>query len=236
MRVLTDLHTHSVASTHGYSTVQEMAAQAAIMGLELFALTDHGPTLPDAPHPWHFETMKRIPREINGVTVIRGVEANVVNENGELDFLCDRKNAIELVIASSHTSTFLPQSVEQYSKMWHGVIRNPDVDILGHMVYGEYIGDFDSIMKSAKEYNKAVELNNSYAVSLYEETREIAKKCMEIGTLVSVDSDAHISFEIGKYDAVYKILDEIGFPEELVMNLNRERVLKYLCGKKGLVI
>ena len=237
MKILTDLHTHSVASTHAFSTVQELAQQAENKGVELFALTDHGPDTPDSPHKWHFETLQRIPREINGVTLIRGIEANIVDENGNVNFLRDKRGAIEFVIASSHTTPFAPESQEQFSKMWHGVIENPDVDVLGHMVYSrQYMCDLDSIIKSAKKHNKLIELNNSYAKREHDGTKEIALKCMEVGALVSVNSDAHISFEIGGYEAIYRIFDEIGFPEELVGNLNRERVLKYLYNKKGLVI
>jgi len=46
MRLLADLHTHTVASGHAYSTVTELAWAAADKGLELIAVTDHGPTVP----------------------------------------------------------------------------------------------------------------------------------------------------------------------------------------------
>ena len=36
-----DLHTHTIASGHAYSTVQEMAKAAADRGLELLGITEH---------------------------------------------------------------------------------------------------------------------------------------------------------------------------------------------------
>lgn len=38
-----DLHCHTVASTHAYSTVGELAQAAASQGLSAVACTDHGP-------------------------------------------------------------------------------------------------------------------------------------------------------------------------------------------------
>lgn len=51
MRHLTDTHAHTVASTHAFSTVDEYFKEAAEKGLQLFSITDHGPDMPDAPHP-----------------------------------------------------------------------------------------------------------------------------------------------------------------------------------------
>jgi putative hydrolase len=45
MRIAIDTHTHSVASGHAYSTVEEMAEGARRAGLKGFVLTDHGPAL-----------------------------------------------------------------------------------------------------------------------------------------------------------------------------------------------
>ncbi|WP_163284891.1 PHP domain-containing protein, partial [Enterobacter hormaechei] len=38
-----DLHAHTIASTHAYSTVNEYFSEAARRGIKLFAITDHGP-------------------------------------------------------------------------------------------------------------------------------------------------------------------------------------------------
>lgn len=38
-----DLHMHTVASTHAYSTLSDYIACAKQKGIKLFAITDHGP-------------------------------------------------------------------------------------------------------------------------------------------------------------------------------------------------
>lgn len=65
-RVVADLHCHTVASTHAYSTVTELARAAAEQRLLAIACTDHGPGAPDAPHLWHFGNMDVLPPSIEG--------------------------------------------------------------------------------------------------------------------------------------------------------------------------
>ena len=74
MRILMDLHTHTVASGHAYSTIMENAKAAAEKGLEGIAMTDHGPAMPGGAHLYHFWNLTALPQQIAGVRVLRGVE------------------------------------------------------------------------------------------------------------------------------------------------------------------
>ena len=56
MHIVADLHTHTIASTHAYSTVYEMVRGAKAKGLIAIGITDHGPDMKDGPHEWHFPT------------------------------------------------------------------------------------------------------------------------------------------------------------------------------------
>ena len=102
MKIKADLHCHTVASTHAYSTVIELAEQAKQAGIEVIAITDHSPAIPDAPHIWHFENIKTIPRIINGVKILYGVEANILNLKGELDMPERLLKRLDIVVASIH--------------------------------------------------------------------------------------------------------------------------------------
>ena len=50
MKIIADTHTHTIASTHAYSTLLENVGYAKKAGLRAIAITDHGPAMPDAPH------------------------------------------------------------------------------------------------------------------------------------------------------------------------------------------
>ena len=43
MKTLIDVHTHTIASGHAYSTVQEMAQAAASKGIQILGITEHAP-------------------------------------------------------------------------------------------------------------------------------------------------------------------------------------------------
>lgn len=46
MNIELDVHTHTVASGHAFSTLQEMAQAAADKGLKLLGITEHSPAFP----------------------------------------------------------------------------------------------------------------------------------------------------------------------------------------------
>lgn len=70
-KLVVDTHTHTVASGHAYSTIIENCIEASKKGIELIAMTDHGPAMPGGPHIFHFGNLKVIPRYIHGVEVLK---------------------------------------------------------------------------------------------------------------------------------------------------------------------
>ena len=66
MKYQVDTHTHTVASTHAYSTIHDYLPIAKAKGIKLFATTDHGPDMADAPHFWHFVNLHVLPRVVDG--------------------------------------------------------------------------------------------------------------------------------------------------------------------------
>ena len=85
--MIADMHTHTIASGHAYSTVNELAEAASLKGLQAIALTDHGPRLPGGPHLYHFAAMRFIPKEIAGVRIFLGAEANILDRKAALTSL-----------------------------------------------------------------------------------------------------------------------------------------------------
>jgi len=85
MELLVDLHTHTIASGHAYSTLTENVQAASRRGLKLLGTTDHGPSMPGAPHLYHFGNLSILPESLFGVEILPGVEANITNHEGELD-------------------------------------------------------------------------------------------------------------------------------------------------------
>ena len=68
-KVLIDAHTHTVASGHAYSSLQEMAKAAADKGLEVLGITEHGPKVPGTCPQLYFKNMFVVPHRIKGFPV-----------------------------------------------------------------------------------------------------------------------------------------------------------------------
>ncbi len=240
MRILTDLHTHTIASAHAYSTIYENVCAAKEKGLEMIAITDHAPSMPDAPHPWHFLGLDNAPRFYNGIKILEGVELNIVNKTGEVDLEeAILKKKIDIAIASIHDKTYHEPAGGDHTETWLNVIENPYVDILGHSGSPEYPYDIDVVIKAAKAADKCIEINNhsfSARPKNIERCREIALACKRLGAYIVVNSDAHFMNQIGKFEKAVTMLEEIGFPEELIMNLNSDRFIKYIENKKNIKI
>lgn len=240
MKILADLHTHTVANTHAYSTVTENARYAAKIGMEAIAITDHAPGMPDGAHRWHFLNSVVLPREIEGVKILRGAEINIINADGTIDMDDGCLNLLDWVIVSFHKPACQEIGTrEQRTQCYIDLLANPNIDMLGHS--GSPIFDFDipAVIDAAKEYDKVIEINEN-TFNIREKNiplcREIALECAKKGVKISVDSDAHFYSHIGDFKKAEGMLKEIGFPEELILNVNFKRVEEYLnnriSGKK----
>ena len=60
MKDLLDVHIHTIASIHAYSTIRESIAAAKERGLVLVGISDHGPALPGSIHEMYFRNFKVI--------------------------------------------------------------------------------------------------------------------------------------------------------------------------------
>ncbi len=84
---LLDLHTHTVASNHAYSTLIENIFAAKAKGLKYLGVSDHAPKMPDAPHIFYFSNLRVIPPIIEGIRILKGAELNILNYNGDIDLV-----------------------------------------------------------------------------------------------------------------------------------------------------
>lgn len=103
MKTQLDVHTHTVASGHAYSTIQEMATAAAHMGLKILGITEHGPSIPGTCQPIYFRNMHCVPREMYGVKLMMGAELNILNTQGEIDLDESDLRTLDLRIAGIHS-------------------------------------------------------------------------------------------------------------------------------------
>ncbi len=240
MQIAVDTHTHTCVSHHVYSTIRENAILAAQIGLEGFALTDHAPHMVDGGMRWHFDNLLRIPRRIEGVTVIRGAELNILDTDGNVDLEGKCLDDLEWVIASMHGGSYRPGTVEENTKTWLNICRNPAVDVIGHCGTEENKFYYERVIPEFKQYGKIVEINSSSVISRpssVKNCRQIALLCKKYEVPIVVSSDAHICYEVGEFTAALTMLKEIEFPKELVFNAGSiEKIASHIKKKRGVDI
>lgn len=237
MLLQADLHTHTIASTHAYSTVTENCRAAADIGLKAIAVTDHAMQMPDSPHFWHFNNMRVLPRKIYGVTVLRGAEANIVNYNGEIDLNESILKNLEWVVASYHKYTFpdfKPADPAVVTEGYRKLCLNPYVDMIGHPTTDFFPFEHEKAVKLFKEYGKLVEVNESSIKrkpGSAQNVVPILELCKKYEVPVVVNSDAHFWTEIAECSVSEKILSELDFPHSLIINSDWERVKEHILRK-----
>ena len=102
MKILLDVHTHTVASGHAFSTLQEMVRTAADKGLQILGITEHTGGIPGTCSPIYFRNLPVVPRLMYGVELLLGAEINIVDYEGSLDLEEEYFKFLDIRIAGLH--------------------------------------------------------------------------------------------------------------------------------------
>ncbi|WP_158966364.1 phosphatase [Paraglaciecola sp. L3A3] len=233
MKILVDTHAHSIASTHAYSTVNEYFIEAKEKGLQIFSLTEHGPEMPDSPHPWHFGNRKILPRQKNGVVMLKGIEGNILPNKGGLDISEHMYAYLDFVIASFHEPVFKPCDIKTHTKAVLNTIRSGKCQILGHPGNPNYPLDYAEVIRAAKDNNVLMEINNSSFTHSREGSAPFCRGILELvdklDWKVCFASDAHVAYDVGNCSESVKLAEEIGFPVERIVNRDAFSFLAFLA-------
>lgn len=230
MRELIDLHTHTISSGHAYSTIKENIDCAREKGLKYLGMSDHAPKMPGTAHIYHFHNLRAIPKEVDGVNVLKGAEVNILDFDGSLDLATDDLNSLDYAIVSLHAPCIASGTKEENTMAVINAMKKPNVKIVGHLDDSRYPINYEEVVKKAKELGILLELNNSslkpngFRVGAWGNDKEMLSLCKEYKAKIIFGSDAHICYDVGKFDNCIKLINEIGFPEELIVNYNEEDI------------
>lgn len=241
MRLLADLHTHTVASGHAYSTLTENTQAARARGLELIAVTDHGPGVPQGAHPWYFWNLKVVPAVLDGVRILKGCEASVMpdTDNG-MDLPDAVLSLLDFVAVGFHPTTgFDAPDRARNTETLLGVMANPLVDQITHPGNeDEFPLDLDAVISAALKHNVIIELNDhsfdpaSSRAGSTDREREFARAACSANAPISIGSDAHYALHVGRFDAAIAVAEELGLSEDRIVNRSARSVLDHLRGKR----
>ena len=234
MKYVLDAHTHTIASGHAYSTIMENAAYAAEAGLELLGITDHAPAMAGGTQPSYFLNFSTIPREISGVEIYMGAELNIMDYDGNIDLDEFYLQRMDYAIASLHPPCIPFGTMEENTNAVLKAMENPYVKILGHPGDPRYPIDCKAIVDKAVETETLIEINdaslipNGFRKGSEVYIGEILKLCQKKNFPVILASDAHFATHIGKFDNALRLINEAGFPDELIINRSKELFKNFL--------
>ncbi|RGY97464.1 phosphatase [Clostridium sp. AM58-1XD] len=231
--LLMDLHTHTIASGHAYGTITEMAKAAADKKVKVLGITEHAPGIPGTCDKLYFSNMKVVPRELFGVKLLLGSEINIMDYDGRLSLPDSYIKYLDIRIAGHHKICCEFGSMEENTRAVVSAMKNPKIDIISHPDDGRGPLDYEKLVEASVTYHTLLEINNNslrlpIRKNAEENMRTILKLCMECGQPVVVNSDAHYMDDIANIDQVSRLIDEMGFPRELIMNYFPERFLDFL--------
>lgn len=233
-KYILDVHCHTIASGHAYSTVTECAKGASENGIKLIAITDHAPEMPGSCGFLHFWNLRSIPKTLYGVEILSGVELNIIDKSGKVDLSERTLKKLDVIIASLHIPCIKPMSYEENTECLINTMKNPYIKILGHPGDPRYPFDIEKVVSAAYDTNTIIELNNA---SLSPENGRYDKpdtlinllnECKKQGVPIIMGSDSHFHTNIGNFSDAQKLLEKTDFPEELILNTSIEKFKLFL--------
>jgi DNA polymerase (family X) len=196
-----DLHVHTDA-TDGHNTLLEMAIAGQSQGLQYLAITDHSRHLTVAKGLDPLRLMHQcdeidaLNKTLEGMTLLKGIEVDIL-EDGSLDLPNHVLGKLDLVLGAVHSKFELSRA--RQTKRILRAMAHPHFTMLAHpsgrIIHGRppYDIDMPRIIREAGRRGCFLELNaHPDRLDLLDIYCQMAK---EEGVLVSVDSDAHSTFE-----------------------------------------
>ena len=242
-----DLHTHTVYS-HGKGDIEDNWVAAKAAGLETLGIADHGPGhIGFGLDPKKIPEMKMKARAMamragkeGGPAVLIGVEANIINPDGQLDMTPEQLEQLDFVIAGYHFGTIGKSPLKAgvmhaagfvYSHTGRSVTRQRDyntmlvvralennkIRILSHPGAK---ADFDipAIAKACEKSGTWMEINNRHGCLTVEGIKQAAK----YDVTFIIGSDAHVPGDVGKCDEALRRAVEAGLDLKRIVNLRQE--------------
>lgn len=231
MKLVADLHVHTVASGDAFSTLDELSKRAKEIGLEVLAITDHGPAMPGSAHRYHFDSLADNVKISNGVRILPGVEANIIDEDGSLDLPAKTINKLSFVIISFHVFSWNHSDIETNTKAIINCInRYRNIKTIAHLNRPYYELDIEKITPLLVEKGIAVELNNKALAKdrdNWEKFKEIVLYMEKKGVKFIISSDAHTLEQLGKLYEAFNFVDYCNINRKNIINTSIEKLRDY---------
>ena len=192
-----DLHMHSTYSD-GRDPLAEMVQEAASLGYEYIAITDHSErsaairTLTPDALARQADEVARLRERFPQLVILHGIEVDIMPD-GRLDFADDVLERLDLVLASLHDRAGHDRA--RLTRRCLAAIHHPLVNVITHpanQLVGRDTGhdlDFPAIYEAAARTGTALEIDG--APGHLDMDGAHAREAIAAGVTVTIDSDCH---------------------------------------------
>ncbi len=225
--ILLDIHTHSLASGHGSSdTITDMARFAADHALQILGISEHGPATKASAGSSYFMNLRLAERRRFGVSLLYGIELNLLNENGDVDLDDALLQTLDYALVGMHHPIFTSGTASSNTEAFIRSMKHPSVRFLAHPDDGRFPLDYERLLQAAARHHVYPEINNAslmpgaYRTNGHQNVRRILSICKDLKLPVLLSSDSHGKEHIGDMHCIFPLIDACGFPKELILNAN----------------
>jgi len=229
----TYLHTHSIASGHTLNTIYEIAREANEKEMGLIGIVEHGPSMEGAPHEGYFWVSDQLD-ELYGVRILLGIEANILNERGEIDLNGELLAKQRVVIAGLHARTpYNTNNLVSNTQALISAMRNPFIQIVSHPYRTNFPVDIERVFQEAYKTQTLLELNNqvfsqqSFQEGFLESYKRLIDLSKRYGHPLIAGSDAHVAKKIGEDSSILAACGQIGLTPDMLLNNQPEELIKW---------
>jgi len=245
--ILVDMHTHTIFSEHAYSTILENINQAEKLGVKYIAITDHFYNKGDdeITRKNEITRLAYMQDEINeyeeNVKIIGSAEFNLnqkVSNSAWKKFKNMKWRPIGLHtwhvdIINTDLDTlygYFEESVEQFNCFCH---IERELHKISNKKYGSELHPdictfLTNVVDLAKANDIVLEVNEATLrrneCGAIERLEYWLKYAKELNCIISVGSDAHYAREVGRFPNTVRLLNELNYPKELIINCDEEKI------------
>lgn len=223
-----DLHVHTVASGHAFSTIGELVHGAEERTVRVIGIADHGPRMDGAPHEGYFTMASDARRAATTkCTVLFGCELNILSEEGDVDLSSEVIRGLDFVLAGLHERT--PYAIQEHgsklnnTKALVNCIERVRPTVVSHPITSSFPIDLEPVIRSAQENRVLLEINArvlrranaEHVVSDYLQLIGIAAK---FNTQLIIGSDCHILSDLGNVKSLNPLQGALEETSDLIIN------------------
>ena len=233
-----DLHVHTIRAQCGTMTIGEIASTAARLGIRSVGITDHAVAMGHNPFQFHI-LCKRVPDEMEGVRLYKGIELNVLDTDGTVDMPMDILPWFDYVAIGLHP---LPQLLANLGEKGNtdaliaALRRNPWIDVINHPTQFSHPLDLDRLLDEMATQGIAFEINDCNAFFRKSDpsvTAAMAVEAVARGVPLVANSDAHVACELGQDAAIDEVFGLARLHREVAVNASEETLLPFIEGRRA---